>query len=149
MKYNIQAFTEEYLPPVMAIENSVFKSDSFPESVFIELLQQPNVLSMLVMTEQNELAGYAMVRYTFHEAEILTIAVANNFLRKGVGKFLMENIIIYCLSSDINDLFLEVRPSNKPAINLYKKFGAERIGIRKNYYENEDAYVYRLKLPTK
>ena len=43
---------------------------------------------------------------------------------------------------------LEVRASNNPAINLYKKFGFEICGNRKNYYSNktEDAILMSLDL---
>lgn len=146
MPYNIQPFTAKQLPQIIAIENSVFKGDRFSKKLFEDLLNQPNVLSMLVVSENDEIAGYIMLRYTASEAEILTIAVAPSFTRKGAGIFLMENIIIKLLSVDIKDIFLEVRPSNIPAINFYKKFGAIEVGVRKNYYENEDALVYHLKL---
>jgi ribosomal-protein-alanine N-acetyltransferase len=50
-------------------------------------------------------------------------------------------------------IFLEVRVSNSPAIELYNKTGFKRVSIRKNYYRlpdgREDALVMskRLKKP--
>jgi ribosomal-protein-alanine N-acetyltransferase len=146
MTYNIQTFTEQHLPRILAIENTVFGEDSFPESVFLDLLEQPNVIGMVVTGQLNEIVGYTMLRHAKKESEILTIAVTPNRHRKGVGIYLMKNIIIKMLSIDIKNIFLEVRPSNTPAISLYKKFGAEKVGVRENYYEDEDALVYCLKL---
>jgi len=47
-------------------------------------------------------------------------------------------------------MFLEVRPSNAPALALYEKAGFATIGRRKGYYPaangREDALVMRLPL---
>jgi len=44
-------------------------------------------------------------------------------------------------------LFLEVRPSNTQAINLYDSLGFETVGLRRHYYPadqgREDALVMR------
>ena len=40
-------------------------------------------------------------------------------------------------------IMLEVSTDNRPAINLYKKVGFQIINVRKNYYENKDAYVMK------
>jgi ribosomal-protein-alanine N-acetyltransferase len=44
------------------------------------------------------------------------------------------------------EVFLEVRISNFPAINLYKKFGFVTVNVRKNYYENEDALLMQRRI---
>ena len=41
-------------------------------------------------------------------------------------------------------MLLEVRCDNINAIKLYKKYNFKIINIRKNYYENNDAYVMEL-----
>ena len=45
----------------------------------------------------------------------------------------------------INEIFLEVRESNIPAISLYEKFKFKKISIRKNFYSNpnENAVVMK------
>jgi len=48
-------------------------------------------------------------------------------------------------SQKAKNLFLEVRQSNHAAKNLYSKMGFKTIGIRKNYYsDNEDASMMQL-----
>jgi ribosomal-protein-alanine N-acetyltransferase len=43
-------------------------------------------------------------------------------------------------------LFLEVRPSNERAVELYRHFGFKQIGTRKGYYPavvgREDALIF-------
>ena len=53
----------------------------------------------------------------------------------------------YLLINISKDITLEVRESNYPAINLYKKFGFTKLAIRKNYYKNEDALLMGTKKP--
>jgi ribosomal-protein-alanine N-acetyltransferase len=52
------------------------------------------------------------------------------------------------IESGADFFYLEVRKSNIPAINLYKRFGFEIISIRKEYYSDnkEDALVMALKI---
>jgi len=62
----------------------------------------------------------------------------------------MNMLFAQARSAKCNDLFLEVRPSNPPAIHLYEKLGFQRVGVRKGYYQStegrEDAWVYKLTL---
>ena len=43
--------------------------------------------------------------------------------------------------SPTSTVYLEVSVENQAAIELYEKFGFEKIHTRKNYYGTEDAYV--------
>ncbi len=80
------------------------------------------------------IAGYIIMARIEPEAEILNIAVAPEYRRKGIG----ERLIDYTFASDIENrietYFLEVRESNTPAYALYCKKGFVQIGIRKDYY---------------
>ena len=48
-----------------------------------------------------------------------------------------------CKTFNCEDITLEVRASNIPAQNLYKKFNFKEEGIRKGYYSDngEDAII--------
>ena len=52
------------------------------------------------------------------------------------------------LPCNINEIFLEVRASNEPAIKLYSSFGYEQIAVRKRFYSNpiEDAIIMKKKV---
>ncbi len=144
--YKILPFTKDFLDDVMQVEMSSFKEDIFPRSVFEDLFVNPNIIGFVAIDKHNKVAGYIMLRYAGEEAEILTIAVDKPFLKQGIGTLLMKYSLANLVTGGIKEVFLEVRPSNLPAINLYNKFGAKKVGERPNYYENEDAFVYMLKL---
>ena len=75
----------------------------------------------------------------YERGEINYIVVSDKNLREGIGSKLLE----YALA-DMNDcqsISLEVAEDNTPAIKLYSKYGFKKVAIRKNYYENKDAYL--------
>jgi len=94
---------------------------------------------------QDELIGYCFILIAQTEAEILNIAIDINFQRKGLGEILLKECFERLKSQQAKNLFLEVRESNHAAKNLYSKMGFKTIGIRKNYYsDNEDANMMQL-----
>jgi len=99
----------------------------------------------------NELFAFCLVTIVKPEAEILTICVHKNKQQQGLGKLLLQYVIAKLKEQGIEKIFLEVRASNKIAINLYQRLGFMQIGLRKNYYfaennQREDALIFNLKV---
>lgn len=78
-------------------------------------------------------AGFYLARGGYDEEELLLLAVAPEFRRKGIGLQLLEDFASSARSHGAERLLLEMRRDN-PAIHLYRKFGFEQIGERPNYY---------------
>ncbi|MBQ6801946.1 MAG: ribosomal protein S18-alanine N-acetyltransferase [Oscillospiraceae bacterium] len=95
---------------------------------------------------EDEFAGYIGGRTVAGETEIFNVAVLPEFRRKGIGKALIEEFIKTAIEKETRVIFLEVRTSNLPAINLYEKCGFVFCGIRKDYYDDpkENAILMRL-----
>ena len=73
----------------------------------------------------------------------MNIVVKKNYRHKGIGNLLLEYLISLCNELHLQSLSLEVNEINLPAINLYKKFGFKKIGIRKNYYKNQNGIIMK------
>ncbi len=88
--------------------------------------------------------GFALLR-CFDDAELIRIATAPEYRRRGAGRLLLRALIAETKKRDIHDIFLEVRSSNEAAIKLYSSEGFERAGIRRGYYSEpkEDALIMR------
>lgn len=88
-------------------------------------------------------SGYVGLHIVCGQAFITNIAVLPQYRRMGVAKKLLNSLFITAEKFDLEFISLEVRPSNTPAVNLYKSFGFEEIGMRKNFYRNptEDALI--------
>jgi ribosomal-protein-alanine N-acetyltransferase len=87
--------------------------------------------------------GYGGLMFSRDEAHVTTIAVDPAWHRHQVGTRLLLNLARASLVHGARHLTLEVRISNAAAQALYRRFGFETAGVRKNYYAetNEDALV--------
>lgn len=80
------------------------------------------------------MVGYAVLMPAVDEAELLDIAIASRYQRKGFGLALLEELLALANRADKRRMVLEVRASNAPAIALYRSAGFEQIGLRRDYY---------------
>lgn len=105
--------------------------------------------SCLTMTLNNQIVGYAVYHVVVDEAEILNIAIAKPFQGKGYGRMLLDYLIA-AVNKKAKRLFLEVRASNDPAIELYGSVGFVEVCLRTNYYQTangpEDAILMAMEL---
>jgi ribosomal-protein-alanine N-acetyltransferase len=93
-----------------------------------------------------ELIGFSVVMLVIDEAHLLNIGVAGRFQGRGYGARLLRNAMLRARQGGARKLFLEVRPSNERAVELYRHFGFRQIGLRKGYYPatlgREDALIF-------
>ncbi len=74
--------------------------------------------------------------------EILTVATAPEYRRKGIARKLLT-VFFSLIPDETETIALEVRQSNTAAIALYESFGFEKAGVRKRFYRDpvEDADI--------
>ncbi len=77
----------------------------------------------------------------FEDAHVTTLSVAPEARGAGLGKQLMMRLVDAAVDAEAEHLTLEVRVSNDAAQSLYRKFGLAPVGVRKDYYLNEDALI--------
>ncbi len=87
--------------------------------------------------------GYAGLLVVADEGYITNVAVFPEHRRSGVAAKLIGVFENFARGNHLAFLTLEVRPSNAAAITLYRRFGFEEVGRRKNYYDlpKEDALI--------
>lgn len=87
---------------------------------------------------KRKVAGFAMLRHSVDEVELITIAVDPKWRRKGVGEALLRAVFDDLLMSSARRMFLEVAEDNRAALVLYGKFGFAKVGERRGYYPRPD-----------
>lgn len=100
----------------------------------------------VVAKQNNKIIGYASMWVMLDHCEISSLSTHIDFRKIGIGKKLVENLIEFAKSEDVEYISLEVRESNHNAIRLYENCGFKRIGIRKNFYTSpiENGYIYSI-----
>jgi len=131
---------------LVAIERRCF-GDPWSEASFREALAS-SWNFVLVAEVSRGVSGYLVGRETAGTGEVLNLAVAPEFRRRGVGEALLEAGLAAFRRSRVDEVFLEVRESNTSARALYARHGFRPVGQRSAYYRNpkEDAVVLRLEL---
>lgn len=133
----------EDLKEVMKIDSGSFPAPWTREIYEQELCENDFAHYFVMKTELGEILGYVGMWLIFDDAQITNIAVDRRYRGKKIGEKLFAYALAFAFQQGAQTLSLEVRPSNTVAINMYRKFGLKKGGLRKNYYPDngEDAYV--------
>lgn len=127
---------------VMLIEHQVYP---FPwtEGIFKDCLRVG--YCCWVWQESGQVLGYGVMSVGVGEAHILNLAVHPQHQGRGLGRGMIEHLLQLAVSHGADTAFLEVRPSNERAVELYHGLGFNQVGLRKAYYPlaqgREDALI--------
>ena len=129
------------LPAIYEIEKISFK-EPYPPS-FIDTLAYRNPEMFVVAEENGRIVGYVVAMLQGESlGRIVSIAVSPNRRRRGVGSALTLRILEVLKRLGAESVRLEVRRSNIAAQRFYEKLGFKKACVIKNYYRDEDAYVF-------
>lgn len=151
--FQLKAMQTQYLQQVAELHQSINPSP-WSVSQWHACCDQPMYQNWVVMEpsldgdpSSEKLVAFASLICPSVDIELLNIGVAQEFQGKGIG----EDLLRACLElapEKSEQCFLEVRRSNLPAINLYKKLEFQQVAERKDYYRLasglvEDALVFK------
>lgn len=145
----LRAMKESDVPMVAVLEQECF-SDAWSEKLLAEMLENSYDEAWVLVHPEDGLIGYLNVRFLAGEGELMRIAVKKEYRGLGYSRKLMEQMVKSAEEKEVQDLTLEVRAGNRPAINLYKSYGFKKEAVRRGYYHNptEDAFImWRRGLP--
>jgi ribosomal-protein-alanine N-acetyltransferase len=142
----IQRVGRERAGELAALHAGSFET-AWSEAEIAALLEGPGATALLAED------GFILVRTTAGEAEVLTLAVAPEGRRRGVGRALLREALVQVVETGAESLFLEVAADNAPALGLYGAEGFAEVGRRRGYYARPgqpaaDALVLRRALPS-
>lgn len=143
----IRAMARRDLEAVNGIEQASYP---FPwnDGIFRDCLRVGYDCQVLVADDS--VAGYGIVSRAMDEAHLLNLCIDPQRRRSGLAQLLLEHLVREARIGRVDRMFLEVRPSNKAAVRLYKGSGFRIIGRRPGYYPaqagREDAMVMVLHL---
>ena len=134
------------LPAVLAIERRSFQTP-WSLAMFVLELSKPSGICICMPADEG-LAGYLVCSRYADVWHLMNIAVAPERRRDGIATELMERMFEHA-GPDAR-FTLEVRASNRGAIQMYERFGFRASGHRRRYYHDngEDALVMWLEPPS-
>lgn len=101
---------------------------------------------ILVYQSGGKLIAFLDYQKMYERSEISYIYVDPEFRNDGLAGLLINEMFERLIKDNVDTITLEVRSENKIAINFYEKHGFEAVGIRKNYYDGDDALLMKKKL---
>lgn len=143
----LRPMREEDLDLVMAIERSAYP---FPwtRGIFRDCLRAD--YPAWVLERDRTLIGYGVLSVAADEAHVLNVCAAPEVQGQGHGRRMLRALLQVARGRGARRVFLEVRPSNRAAIQLYHAEGFNEIGRRPRYYPavdgREDAIVMAMEL---
>lgn len=136
MKIDYSLMNESHANGVYELSKECFAIPWTLESINNEL---NNPLAKYVIAQDlstGEVVGFVGVWIIAGEGDITNIAVSSKYRKLGIASNLLIKLFDVCKTFNCEDITLEVRASNIPAQNLYKKFNFKEEGIRKGYYSD-------------
>lgn len=117
-----------------ALHGKLF-DDRWDEAAIKSLLEHPASTSLIAVAgDPKTIKGFVIAQLAADEAEILSIGVAPDWQRAGLGKRLIEGLTRASRNGGANKIFLEVAEDNAAARALYASLGFNESGRRKGYY---------------
>ena len=128
-------------------ENLITDFDEFwTPGILLSELKNENT-KYIVLKENDKIIGFAGIWITPDDIELNNIVIRKDKRGKGYSKLLLEKLIEISKGLDREIFTLEVSEQNEVAISLYSKFGFEKVGLRKKYYDGKfDALLMTKKL---
>jgi len=139
------------LDRVIEIEQCQPSAPHWPRSAYLAAIDPQAELARIALvaeeTGSGALAGFAVASLLPPQAELESIAVAPEFQRQGLATLLFTSLVAEFNSVGVNEVIIEVRASNQPALGFYRRWGFVRSGSRARYYTDpvEDAVLMTLK----
>ncbi len=147
---SITRMTEHDLLEVVEIEESTGLSRWGWAAYYAELQGNNKHLMMVARVPGDErepaqprIVGYIVARLGADELHINNVAVRESYRRRGIGRSLLDLILIAGGRTGVARAFLELRAGNSAALALYEECGFRVTARRSKYYSEplEDALV--------
>lgn len=144
----LRRMTIEDITKIMEIEHEAFTLP-WTEEAFRNELTMNHFARYLVIELDGVIVGYAGMWTIMDEAHVTNIAIREASRGRRLGQTLLLQLMEWAVELGMVRMTLEVRVTNEPAQNLYRKLGFTDAGVRKGYYSdnNEDALIMWCELP--
>lgn len=128
---------------IMALEEESFTNPWTRDTLVWELTNSDVTRVYLLRGDEDRAIAFCVVWVIFDELHINTLAVSPSVRRQGAATALLGAVMAEAARDGARRATLEVRESNRAALQLYARLGFRISGRRPGYYTNpsEDALI--------
>jgi len=107
-------------------------------------IQRKSGVSLVAVAPSGEIQAWCCGFHTGVDAELLKITVNPLVQRLGIGEALLKGLCLLYAKQGVQQVYLEVRSQNHPALKLYAKHNFQEVGRRKSYFKEpaDDAVIF-------
>ena len=134
---------------ILEVERLSFSAPWSREAIHEEMGRPWTRIDVVREAADGAVVAFANYWLVADELHILNIATHPHARRRGYATRLLAHMTEVARQVPCRLMTLEVRRSNAAAQRLYRRFAFRAVGVRPNYYaeDNEDAVVMLLELP--
>ena len=140
MEVTFRAMTQDDAETAAELDSKCFGREACNREYFFRAAQNERQ-EFWVAERDGKVIACAGAEINSDTAEIESLAVDPEYRRQGVATILLIKLLDAIKRRGATFIILEVRPSNKAAIALYKDFGFQIVEREKDYYSDEDAWI--------
>jgi ribosomal-protein-alanine N-acetyltransferase len=143
MRTLVRPLTAGDIDTILATAAASPEAAQWTREAYAGLLSDLHRGACLVAEIGGSAVGFICFRIVSDEAEVLNLAVTPAVRRQGVGSLLLDEALREAALQGARRVFLEVRESNQPALEFYRRLGFSVSAHRRGYYADpvEDAVV--------
>lgn len=131
---------ETHVNAIFNLEKACFDDFYSEKTILADIKNNNNIV--FVAIDGDKIVGYIDVFYIFDEANLVKIAVLEQYRRTGIATQLLTRALNYLKKHDVTKMYLEVSEKNKKAIDFYTKNQFEATTKRERYYNDlSDAII--------
>lgn len=134
----LRALEEADIPQVAALE-SANQPRPWSPKVFADEIERSD--RRCIVAEDESIVGFGGVMLVGDEAHVTNLLVDPARRGEGIGRSILTKLVSLSIDSGAEHLTLEVRSTNKAALELYRSFGLAPVGVRPKYYGDDDALI--------
>lgn len=141
--YDLRPFVPRDIPEIMGIVHREMRYEYSPE-IYLSMHEAWPEGFMLCMVS-GRIVGFIMAGITVErELRILLLVVRNGYTSRGIGRWLMDHMVMKARLRGTTVVTLEVRLSNVRAIRFYQGYGMRAVDRIPGFYKDgEDALIFR------
>jgi ribosomal-protein-alanine N-acetyltransferase len=136
----IRAMSAADIDEVLAIEEATFTTP-WSRRMLAEELAAVGRIYLVTESDDDGVVCYGGMMVTGDEGHVMTLATRRDRRGRGLATDLLVRLLRRGIAAGAEHVLLEVRPSSLAARRMYQKFGFAPVGIRPDYYRDEDAIV--------